>query len=55
MSSGSNLASLYVSLNDLALLYAAERMEQLMVEAMSNDHSLKYNAKCDRGELVHVW
>jgi integrase len=46
--------SRYAHLDDGPVLDAAERIEQLLAEAMGDDHLLNCNARCDREALVHV-
>lgn len=45
--------SRYAHLDDGPVLDAAERIGELIADAMGEDHSLNYNTMCDIGALIH--
>lgn len=46
--------SRYAHLDDAPLLDAAERIGNLIAEAMCNGHTLNSHTKCDSGGFIHV-
>ena len=45
--------SRYAHLDDGPVLEAAERIGELIADAMGEDHSLNYNTMCDIGVPIH--